>query len=109
MFREKDTKILVQTNYGGVCENKYGGYGKECKNIRLNVIKNEPHVNTKLKTGKITFPESLKKCLSRRIFFPKVLIVCFSLNSGFGYIIEIVFMPRLFVRTRLLRSVSSCL
>ena len=56
-----------------VCENKYGGYGKECKNIRLNVIKNEPHVNTKLKTGKITFPESLKKCLSRRIFFPKVL------------------------------------
>ena len=62
-----------------VCENKYGGYGKECKNIRLNVIKNEPHVNTKLKTGKITFPESLKKCLSRRIFFPKVLFA----YSGF--------------------------
>ena len=56
-----------------MCERKYGGYGKECKNIKLSIVKNEPHVNTKIKTAKLAFPESLKKCLSRRIFFPEIV------------------------------------
>jgi len=61
-----------ETKHIEVCERKYGGYGKECKNVKVHVVKNEPSVNSKIKTAKLTFPESLKKCLSRRIFFPKI-------------------------------------
>lgn len=56
-----------------VCEKEYGSYHEKCRQVKQLIKQNVPHVSSKTKSIKVTFPEALKKCLSRRLFFPKVV------------------------------------
>merc|ERR1712042_100714 len=68
-----DFDRVDKTEHIEVCENQYGSYHEKCKQIKQLIKQNVPHVSSKTKTVRVTFPEALKKCLSRRLFFPKVV------------------------------------
>ena len=55
-----------------VCRQTYG-YGKKCEEVKQKVKQNKPHVSSKNKRIEIQFPEALKKCLSRRLFLPRIV------------------------------------
>ena len=66
------TAVKVDYNRRDKVENvrkcKYSYYGKkQCQNTKQKVKKNVPEVHTAMKSIPISFPEAVKKCISKRI------------------------------------------